>query len=537
MTTGKKHFPELLESILPTVERKYRQCGQATWLLETTGSPDAAALQADLDTELRVLLGDPVRFEQAKQDKLAMQHAQPELKRCYTVWINSCTPHCVDPKLLRQIADTEAKVRCLYANFRPEFEGKRLSEEDIRNHLKNELQPKRRKQIWELSKEIGSKLAPDVLTLVSLRNESARSLGYANYFEMMLELQEVDLKWLLRLFEDIAHRSDAAYTALTHEIHRTLAARFSVPAEELGPWAWSDPFGQEDPLTVEETDACLEGVDICGWTTHFYDRMGFDVRGILQRSDLYPREGKNQHAFCTHLDRRGDVRTLNNLTQSMRWLETLLHELGHAIYEEGFDPKLPWLLREPPHMFTTEAIAMLMGRQAYHRSTLQEFPHVTPSLIQSVETSACRRQLIISRWIMVMTHFEQELYRNPMQDLNALWWHLVERYQKIKAPEGRNGKCDWAAKYHIGMAPVYYYSYLLGELFASSLHNLFLKQTGQDTLTLPTVGKLLKEQLFFIGNRLPWKETVKHVLQEEFSATPWLEAFARSPSHHPSKKP
>lgn len=518
-------FTDLLSHVLPYVESRARQCNQAAWLLETTGSQDAAGLQADLETELRVFLGDSTRFSEAKRAKSAMEHAPAELKRSYNVWMNLCKPCCVPPALLRQIADKEAEVRLLYANFRPTLDGQSLSEEDIRDRMKNEKDPKCRKQIWDLSKEIGSKLAPSILSLVNLRNESARSLGHANYFEMQLELQEVDSKWLLSFLEEIARDSDTAYTALMQQVNTTLSTRFKTPIEALGPWAWSDPFCQEDPLAAHEMDECLEGVDIPAWTTHFYDRMGFDVRPILKRSDLYPRTGKNQHAFCTHIDRRGDIRTLNNLTQSMRWLETLLHELGHAIYEEGFDSSLPWLLREPPHMITTEAIALLMGRQAYRASTLQEFPHATPKLIPAVEASSSRRQLIFSRWVLVMTHFEKQLYENPTQDLNTLWWTLVERYQKIKAPEGRKGKCDWAAKYHVGMAPVYYYSYLLGELFASSLEALCLSKTNQKGLTHPCVGKLLNERLFSIGNRLSWKETIEHVLEGPFSASSWIKQF------------
>ena len=523
-------FYEFLQSVLPSVESKSRQMNQALWLLETTGNRDAAILQADLETELNMLLGDRTRFSKVMQEKHNMVYAPYQLRRCYKVWVNTCLPHCIDPKLLRQIADQEAKIRHLYATFRPELDGQRLTEEDIRNHLKQESNPKRRQQVWEASKEIGSVLAPEILSLVTLRNHAAQSLGYKNFFEMRLKLSEINLKWLVNFFNHLTQRTEAAHTALMHDINTNLAKRFQVPIEELGPWAWADPFGQEDPLTAHDLDACLEGVDICAWTTQFYDHMGFDVRPILQRSDLYPREGKNQHAFCVHIDRRGDIRTLNNITQSMRWLETLLHELGHAIYEVGLDPKLPWLLREPPHMFTTEAIAMLMGRQAYHPATLRQFPHTTPELIASVQASARRRQLIVCRWVLTMTAFEQQLYGNPSQDLNALWWNLVGSYQKIRRPKGREGKCDWAAKYHIGLAPVYYYSYLLGELFASCLEKLCLSETKHPEITQPAFGTLLKERLFLPGNRLGWRKTIEHVLQDPLSATPWIKQFATTTS-------
>ena len=46
--------------------------------------------------------------------------------------------------------------------------------------------------------------------------------------------------------------------------------------------------------------------------------------------------------------------------------------------------------------------------------------------------------LVFSRWCQVMFRFEKALYENPDQDLNTLWWDLVERYQMVRRPEGRN---------------------------------------------------------------------------------------------------
>ena len=46
--------------------------------------------------------------------------------------------------------------------------------------------------------------------------------------------------------------------------------------------------------------------------------------------------------------------------------------------------------------------------------------------------------LIFSRWCQVMLHFERAMYGDPEQDLNTLWWDLVERYQGVRRPEGRD---------------------------------------------------------------------------------------------------
>jgi hypothetical protein len=41
-----------------------------------------------------------------------------------------------------------------------------------------------------------------------------------------------------------------------------------------------------------------------------------------------------------------------------------------------------------------------------------------------------------------MYRFEKAMYENPDQDLNQLWWNIVEKYQMMKEPEGRDMP-DW----------------------------------------------------------------------------------------------
>jgi hypothetical protein len=44
-------------------------------------------------------------------------------------------------------------------------------------------------------------------------------------------------------------------------------------------------------------------------------------------------------------------------------------------------------------------------------------------------------QLVFSRWSQVMYRFEKAMYEDPEQDLNALWWNLVETYQFCANPK------------------------------------------------------------------------------------------------------
>jgi peptidyl-dipeptidase A len=520
-------FEEFLQSFIPKISAKSKQLNQAIWLLETTGLPDAMDLKATLDVELRLLFQETPTYQKLLQWDKDPALTSPLLKRQLHVLIRTFKENQLPPVLLGEIAHREAELSHSYANFRPLLDGKAVSENELRDILKKEERPHYRKQAWEASKAVGEVLAPQILALVALRNQAAHQLGYPNYFEMQLEQQEVESSWLFATLEELALKSDGAYNKVLDQIEKQQQQRFGVSREELGPWAWSDPFCQEDPLDSQEIDKRVADVDIPEIVTLFFRNMGLDILPILKRSDLFERPGKSAHAFCLNIDRKSDIRTLNNVKQTLRWLSILLHECGHAIYEMGYDPQLPWLLREPPHMATTEAMALLAGRQASLPTVLCELlGHKSKELINREKESLQRQQLIFSRWVVVMTYFERELYRNPQQDLNKLWWETVQRYQKIRSPQPRKGKQDWAAKYHLGLAPVYYYSYLMGEMLASAIEQALIKETGSATLASEKAGRYLQQKLFSPGNCMKWSTLIQQMLQEPLTAAAWLEQFA-----------
>lgn len=514
---------EFLERFTREYEKKNTLAAKALWLLETTGSQDAADLKAALDIEVKLLFQNRDDFQFLKQQETQ----DPLLARQKTLLLHAFTENLVSRELLEKISYLEAQLTGLFGNFRALLDGRLVSENEIRDILKQEKQVEKRKRAWNASKEIGQVTAPVILELVRLRNQVARESGYENYFTMQLALQEVDPQVLEALLQDVAARSIRSYEEVLDEIEGGASQRFHVDLAELGPWSWADPFCQEDPKDAEELDLITEGVDIVANCAKFYQIMGLGVEEILQRSDMYEREGKCQHAFCFHIDRKGDIRTLNNVKSSLKWLEVVMHELGHAVYEKELSQKLPYLLRQPSHTLTTEAMALVAGRQAYRQDSLAVLaPDKDPKLVKKVESSLKRRQLIFSRWVLVMTDFEKGLYQNPGQDLNKLWWHLVEKHQRIKAPKDRLDKADWAAKIHIGLAPVYYFSYLLGELLASTLEKTLYPITGSLSLAHPAAGQFLREKLFQPGASLHFQDLIQQATGKLLNADAWIEQFS-----------
>ncbi len=256
-------------------------------------------------------------------------------------------------------------------------------------------------------------------------------------------------------------------------------------------------------------------------THHDPAAAGLDADDLIARSDFYEREGKDQHAFCISIDRSGDVRMLLNVKPTAEWMDTMLHETGHAVYDKFTASDLPFNLRDAAHILTTEGIAMLFGALAKNPTWLvgyvgadpEKVKELTPALLEQRQ----REQLIFARWTLVMFNFERALYENPEQDLNSLWYDLVERFQGLRRPEGRNA-ADWAAKPHFTIAPVYYHNYLLGELFAAQLRSTLARRVGHEgpASTLDFVGKkeigdFLIKDLFGPGRSIPWQQFVEQV--------------------------
>ncbi len=224
---------------------------------------------------------------------------------------------------------------------------------------------------------------------------------------------------------------------------------------------------------------------------------------------------------------------LANIVANEYWMGTMLHELGHAVYSSKNIPKtVPYVLRSESHILTTEGVAMMFEQFSKSADWLQKMGVKVDDPKGFNETGAKLRRnqlLIFSRWCQVMLRFEKEMYDNPDQDLNKLWWDLVEKYQLVKRPEGRNAP-DYASKIHVVSAPAYYHNYMMGELFACQVHHAIVRDVlkGGDPKTAiyvgnKEVGEFMKKKVFGPGRSLSWNELTKHATGKELNA----EAFAQ----------
>ncbi|MBC8102160.1 MAG: M2 family metallopeptidase [Cytophagales bacterium] len=517
-------FLDFLSSHRARVESLEIESSDAWWQANIAASPEADARAATAQKALSRLYADPHAFARLK--KVETGSLAPDEKRQHALLVNTFTGNQMEDAVIEEMVDTERRVESTYNRFRPPLRGEPTGDNAIRDILRDSEDSVLRRDAWEASKQVGVEVEKDVLRLVRLRNTEARRLGYANYYQMALSLQELDQEELFALLAEVAAQTDPHYKAFKGRLDADLAARFGILPADLCPWHYSDPFFQEAPTGEVPLDRFFAGKNLEMLTGRFFTAIGLEVGDILGRSDLYERPHKCQHAFCVHVGRYDDVRVLCNCTDSERWMGTMLHEFGHAVYDKYLGDDLPFFLREAAHTLTTEAIAMLMGRLSRNAAWLSRYAEVDVEEAAAVEASAGAEQsaqlLVFARWCLVMTHFERALYEDPSQDLNRLWWEIVQRFQHLTPPEGRDAP-DWAAKLHTALAPVYYQNYLLGEMFASQLleqlrTSVLPAGSGDDGLvSSPLVGTYLTEKVFAKGARLPWNELIAEATGEPLS--------------------
>lgn len=499
---------ELIEQTVEAVRPLYVSHTRAAWEAATSGSEEANRKEQETQAALMRFWADRERYALAKRLHETGAAEDPLTARQVKVIYLAAAKAQQDEATIEKLTRLEAEVRGKYYNFRGRVDGKELSDNELDEILAKSRDSDQVRLAWEASKQIGAEVAGQVRELARVRNAAAKAQGFRDHFQKSLTLAEIDEHELLSLFDRLEMTTRQPFERLKAQLDRERARHFGIEEADLRPWHYGDRFFQEAPeMGAVRMDDLFADKDPVALATATYDGLGLEVRDILERSDLYARPGKNQHAFCIDIDHEGDVRTLNNLVPNRRWNETLLHELGHAVYDKYIDRSLPWILREPPHTLSTEAIALLMGGLVYHVEWLKDILGLPPVEAERIGEAARQRtraaRLIFTRWCLVMTHFERAMYADPDRDLDALWWDLVEKYQRLRRPEGRRAP-DWAAKYHVALAPVYYHNYELGYLTSAQFHDRLEREAG-GLVGRQQAGRWMRERVFRPGASQDWK--------------------------------
>lgn len=220
----------------------------AWWEAMTTGNKDAFKKKEEAQNKMDEALSNPAVFKELKalyQERKDVGDAVTAraIEVLYLMYLEKQ----VDPALLKKITAKENAVDQKFTIFRAKVDDKEMADSEVRKVLKESKDSARRQAVWEAAKQVGGVLEGDLKELVKLRNQAAVQLGYKNYHQLKLALNEQTTEDILKLFDELDDLTKEPFKTAKAEIdgwrHPRLA-RQGLPAGELvatptdsHPWA------------------------------------------------------------------------------------------------------------------------------------------------------------------------------------------------------------------------------------------------------------------------------------------------------------
>lgn len=522
-----KDFAAFVKQYETEASKLEKDLNTAQWNAYVTGQEEDYKKMSETSLNWTMFHSNKEAYDKLTAWQKSGKITSPDLKRKLRLLINAYGPYQFSKETIKKINEKETFLQQTFNSYRGKINSKEVTERDIYDILRDSSNDDERKAAWEAQKGVGEKVASELIELVKLRNKGAKELGFNNFHEMTVFFADQNYEELISIFNNLAETTDQKFKIYKAELDKKIAARTNKKIENLAPWDYSNPFFQGESLGfAPDLENKFKNRNIPLIAYNFYAGIGLPLEDVLKKSDLYEKEGKSQHAFCFDMDRSGDSRILMNIRSDADSLSTLLHESGHAVYNLNINQRLPWIYRTPSHISTTEASAMFFERFTKNPEWLLKNLGIqtTEEERQGLKKQQILEDLLFCRWTIVMFNFEKELYENPDQDLNSLWWELAEKYQGIKKPEGRNSP-DWASKIHLVSSPVYYHNYMMAALMVSQIQHYIgtaILKTDRpydfDVTENKEVGRWFKDKFYRTGASYNWNELLKRSTGEELNA-------------------
>jgi|GEM_PF-318764 len=242
--------------------------------------------------------------------------------------------------LKKTIAELEAKIRTLHATQKEGYTdpkaGNFVEASSVKMSTMMRTHPDQsiRKACFEAREKLSQSALPEYVTLIGLRNEYARGLGFEDFYAYKISTDEGMTKAeLFALFADIYEKTKYALDDIRKLEEKMPGLR--------KPWNFG--YMMSGDFTKEEDQYFQFDQALIRWGRSF-SALGIDYRGGSLTLDLLDRKGKWNNGFCHYPDiiyyKNGKrVPASSNFTCTVvsgqvgsgsQGLNTLFHEGGHA---------------------------------------------------------------------------------------------------------------------------------------------------------------------------------------------------------------
>jgi peptidyl-dipeptidase A len=549
-------FLEIFASIYRGV---YTVAANAQWLASTDVTPEHDGARVAAGKALAAVQGDRAVIEAARGFLQARETLDPlVVRQLERVLLNAAESPGTIPEVVAARVEAEGRQSSTLDSFAfcLERKGDRCIRPATANDLDDILGSSRnlgeRLRAWNASKETGPALREGLLELQRLRNEVAREMGHASFFDLQVADYGMTSDEMMAMLRSWVAETRPLYEQLHCYAKHLLAERYGEAVPERIPAHWIDN------RWAQNWDGIVAGVDldpffrdrtpewIVEQAERFYVSMGFPElpASFRERSDLYPVPAgsdrkKNTHASAWHMDLEDDVRSLMSVQANTRWFGTAHHELGHVYYDLAYArPEVPVLLRGGANRGFHEGIGELITIASLQVPYLREVG-VLPEGADVDRTAwllneAFSETVPFLAWAAgTLSHWEHDLYAEPLppSEWNARWWRYVAEFQGVVPPAARGEEyADAATKTHVNDDPAQYYDYAFATVLKYQLHDHISRKILEtdpheaNYFGRKDVGDFLRS-ILEKGQTEEWRELLRRTTGEDLSTRAMLEYF------------
>lgn len=478
-----------LNKLLSEIEHVYNL---RWWNYATLGLPLEIV---DLNEEKRKIYYDDSLFEALKEEsrKEGNYEAKSHKMKLYLrqFYINRVELNDGLIKLKNEIIEDELSSVST-------INGKEYSIKELVAIVKNSLDPSMCNEAEKRLVELNERKEEKFVEIIRLRNESSRKLGFKNYIGIYFYGLEPDISE----FVDFIERTIIYYSEKAKEWERWLKSSTNNDEIDNAMRKIQEELRvYYNVLSPEKT--FIEILKIWG------------LEDLLTRIHVFNSKDspskKHWWTFCQPINIPDDIRISINKLNSAEFVETLYHELGHAIHYASIEQS-DWIYKKED--LFTEIPASFMANICSEDEWIERFLKIRDTSIkEKIKRVSISRDpvVILSRcleFLLMVKLYEEE--ENPNNIFNNL-------YRKIFGYREQNyiRNKKWNFEILFAEEPFYSLFHLIGETIGRKILDFLLKDYG--SIFCKSVGEVISNNLFKPGNSVNWIKRVKSISPVIFS--------------------
>lgn len=514
------------------------------WINRTYITEDTDALAAEFGargTELSVRLAKAAaNYDNAKDVSFDVRRKLNFLKQ------DMVLPAPEKPGAAEELNIIATRLKSSYGKGKGTVDGAPISGSDIEEAMGLVRDPEKLKEMWtSWHDNVGAPMRDDYARLVSIANEGAKELGYADVGAMWRSgydmppddfAKEMDRLWLqVKPLYDQLHCYVRAKLR-EHYGEKVQPATGPLRADLLGNM-WAQEWGNIYPLVAPKgvgdvgydltallLDKKYDAIKMVKAGEGFYTSLGLPPlpATFWERSMFTKPQDRDVvcHASAWDIDSKEDLRIKMCIKVNGEDFVVIHHELGHNYYQRAYNGQ-PWLYLNGAHDGFHEAIGDFIAL-----STTPEYL-VQIGLLDADKVPSADKDIgLLLRQAMdkvaflpfglLMDKWRWDVFSGAAKpdEYQKRWTELRLKYQGVAAPGDRPANAfDPGGKYHIpGNTP--YARYFLARILQFQFYQAAAQQTGWkgplhrcSFYGNKTVGERFNKMMA-MGSSKPWPDAL-----------------------------